>query len=522
MKKRPSVSSSALALVAAGFCWGSRVSCGESDLEDPWSEEEKEVNVSAASADDAIHELQLQARLIPEFGTEEAWQASMKRLRKNPAAIDILAAVMKGESAPELSELSRQDATFIMGHMKDPRAIRPLMQLAQQPLQEAETVNAAASEQAFKLRLRAIYGLERLGAIDGLLEIRDEVDQSLRGSVDSALAANGHPMHPPRPLPDEIMNFRFPEDSFAHLGEALLGPRPSLESTAGNVMEAMGDAPLASAEQQSLVAAPSALKITRSSPAGACGVSAPKTEILFKYSFWCTQNWINYFWKAYHFSKEHWDNGMGYEAPCNYHLPLGRTFNTIQLLNYSMKKQNAPTGIPTTIYKQADQVFYYGDNYTIKHIKKLTASCSTAVTARTYHGPFVDQRTILMEDFFYGAEIMRRAAVLVHEARHASGCSHNGNDGSNKCRARSDSCDESISNGCAFLGSAKEPGAVAYHVLWLLGFLRNATPYYNTTAMRGQALEEANTKLIRYFDDSPCFTINKDAVIVPSFEPECL
>lgn len=493
------------------------ISCGDENSEKQAVGDEKthQMNVDAA-----IQELNLQAQLIPRFGTEEDWQASMARLRQNTAAIEILATVIDKTASAELSELSRKDAVFIMGHMKDVRAIPHLVRVAVQPFSKEEKSRTEEMDQAFQLRLSAIYGLERMGAKNALLEMRDLVDTSLKGFVDSALARLGHPMPTPRPLSEDILNFKMPENFMALRQESRL--KPSLEDVSKNVL-AQGDAPVAPIVTQSNIEDTQSFYPTRSSAtAGACGVSDPHEEPLFEYEFWCSQNWINYFWPGYSFSKEHWDNGMGYEAPCNYHLPLGRTFNTIQVLNYSMNAQIAPSGFPATIFEYADHLFYYGGQYTMENIEKLTASCATDSTATTYDGVFVEDRTVLKKSFFYNSNVLRRAAVLMHEARHATGCGHNGNDGSNECISGSDSCDESFSNGCDFIGSAQEPGAVTYHVLWLWGFLRNATPYYNTTAMRAQAINEANTKLKRYFDELPCFIINEAGELTQFQDPACL
>ena len=51
----------------------------------------------------------------------------------------------------------------------------------------------------------------------------------------------------------------------------------------------------------------------------------------------CSQALINYFWNTYGFSgnQDWWDDGFGWEAPCNTNMPLGRTFNGCYVLTYS-------------------------------------------------------------------------------------------------------------------------------------------------------------------------------------------
>jgi hypothetical protein len=49
----------------------------------------------------------------------------------------------------------------------------------------------------------------------------------------------------------------------------------------------------------------------------------------------CWQPFIDWAWKAHSFRKNYRDDGFGYEDACNTNKALGRTFNSIWLLNYS-------------------------------------------------------------------------------------------------------------------------------------------------------------------------------------------
>jgi hypothetical protein len=60
-------------------------------------------------------------------------------------------------------------------------------------------------------------------------------------------------------------------------------------------------------------------------------------------SFWCTQEWIDFFWDAYDFDKGDWDDGFGWEAACDLRRPLARTFQAIQLVNYASPATSAAT-----------------------------------------------------------------------------------------------------------------------------------------------------------------------------------
>ena len=49
----------------------------------------------------------------------------------------------------------------------------------------------------------------------------------------------------------------------------------------------------------------------------------------------CQQRFIDQFWNHFDFDKGDWDDGFGYDDPCNVNQPLARTFNALYLLAYS-------------------------------------------------------------------------------------------------------------------------------------------------------------------------------------------
>src|SRR5262245_4830265 len=55
----------------------------------------------------------------------------------------------------------------------------------------------------------------------------------------------------------------------------------------------------------------------------------------------CRQQFIDYWWSSFDFDKEDWDEGFGWEAPCDNARPLARTFNALYALGYS--STNSPT-----------------------------------------------------------------------------------------------------------------------------------------------------------------------------------
>ncbi len=54
------------------------------------------------------------------------------------------------------------------------------------------------------------------------------------------------------------------------------------------------------------------------------------------YPVWsCRQSSIDAFWSRYSMARDDWDDGFGFEAPCDQNRPLARTFNAIAALAYS-------------------------------------------------------------------------------------------------------------------------------------------------------------------------------------------
>lgn len=49
----------------------------------------------------------------------------------------------------------------------------------------------------------------------------------------------------------------------------------------------------------------------------------------------CNQPFVDFVWYGHGFNKKYWEDGWGYNDPCNTRKPLARTFNALWLLNYS-------------------------------------------------------------------------------------------------------------------------------------------------------------------------------------------
>ena len=227
-----------------------------------------------------------------------------------------------------------------------------------------------------------------------------------------------------------------------------------------------------------------------------------------QFNFWCQQSWVNFYWSAHDFDQGDWDEGFGFEDPCNLSLPLGRTFNALEVLNYAAPVDATSTG------DFSGNILHWGGNYAIREIDELDASCSTASRAYTAFGPIIDNYTELRIPAFYNENVVERAGTILHESRHADYCGHSGNDGTNPCLSRSESCDESFDDGCAGVGSPSGRGATGYQALWLWWFTVEADAVHGTTPMKDMARIEANRIFDTMFDVRPCFNITNTGQIV--------
>jgi hypothetical protein len=217
----------------------------------------------------------------------------------------------------------------------------------------------------------------------------------------------------------------------------------------------------------------------------------------------CTSTWVNFFWSQYSMTKAGWDDGFGFFDACNAALPLGRTFNAIEMLHYAMPNDPPNTG------DFSGNILHWGGNYALREISELLASCDSTGSAHTMAGSF-DDWTKVHEVFFYNRDPQIRAAILVHEARHADWCRHSGGDGSNGC-AETPDCDERTAffggDACDGVGSPYGMGGYGYGVLWLWWYIVEADSAHSNSSMRAMAATIANFQLNNNFDENPCFNI---------------
>jgi hypothetical protein len=129
----------------------------------------------------------------------------------------------------------------------------------------------------------------------------------------------------------------------------------------------------------------------------------------------CDQVYVDYFWDTYGFegNKQYWDDGFGWDDPCNTDQPLARTFNGCYALTYSAQD-----------YLNDDYsgaCLNWARRYVREHIGDLRSKCGDGdAIAASVGGRVVE----LYLGCFYTKNAPGRAETLLHEARHVGGKSH--------------------------------------------------------------------------------------------------
>ncbi|MBW7476962.1 hypothetical protein K0T92_19780 [Paenibacillus oenotherae] len=205
----------------------------------------------------------------------------------------------------------------------------------------------------------------------------------------------------------------------------------------------------------------------------------------------CNQAYIDYFWNTYGFSgnKDYWDDGFGWEDPCNTDKPLARAFNACYLLTYSAEDfSNESWDAP---------ILNWGRRYVRNNIDDLRSLCGDgSAIARAYSGIFVDDRVEVYLGFFYSKDVPGRAETLIHEARHMGGKSHNANFPAGSVFGGGKSGADS---------SWGYEGAWMYGALYLWWFY--AAGARTTSAMKQRARQRGNLVIDNAFATHPGFSI---------------
>ncbi|WP_293032177.1 hypothetical protein [Natronococcus sp.] len=205
----------------------------------------------------------------------------------------------------------------------------------------------------------------------------------------------------------------------------------------------------------------------------------------------CSQTYIDYFWETYGFegNKSYWDDGFGWENPCDTSKPLARTFNACYLLTYSAED-----------YRNDDwdaPMLNWARRYVRENTSRHRAKCGDgSAIAASFRGWFIKNRVELYRGFFFKHTVPERAGTLVHEARHQGGKSHN------------DEFPPGSIYGEGRDGADSDwdfQGAWMYNALYLWWFYAEGAR--TTSAMKQRAKHRGNLIINNAFAEHPGFTI---------------
>jgi hypothetical protein len=193
----------------------------------------------------------------------------------------------------------------------------------------------------------------------------------------------------------------------------------------------------------------------------------------------CQQVFVDWVWDAYDFDHDDWDQGFGFDQPCDVTRPLARTFNGIWCLEFSA---------PDPLNESFDlPIINWAGRFARENFDELDGRCGdiNGAFASTQWGTFVDNWTQLKLPFFFRSSVSMRAGTLIHEARHASWKGHD---------------DDPNDSSWGF------NGAWRYQVCWVSWFLNRCQ---NTTAaLKTSARQRANQILDNNFTTDPGFRLD--------------
>lgn len=217
---------------------------------------------------------------------------------------------------------------------------------------------------------------------------------------------------------------------------------------------------------------------------GACAISPGNNDTSFDTFFdgFCNQSSIDQHWDDFEMSESDWDDGFGFDEPCNRNLPLGRTFNALNLLDFfgTSKRSGSDNFLP---------FFYEYSAGTDELLGRCGSGCPgtcPGCNRQTFatHFDGVDEYIELYWPFFYNQNVFQRAGTIVHECRHDD----KGHDGGTTC-ANGGSCDTTWGYN----------GANRYEILylwWLSACADTVLPA--TTGFRNQIVTSGNNLWNRF------------------------
>lgn len=227
-----------------------------------------------------------------------------------------------------------------------------------------------------------------------------------------------------------------------------------------------------------------------------CGISsADQGDSLISASWTCDAANLAEMWNDFSMNGS-WDASVGADDPCDDDLPLKRMYNALQLLQFGVT--DSPT-CDTTEDNMATWAYCWAAD---QH-KSMRVDCATTSIYVAYTSWFTG---ITYYSGFFNQNVIERASIVFHEARHAEGCTHP----RTGCPIGRD-CERGWDDGCHnIFGGGTGPGAYTYQVAFLYWFLYSARSGWINSALRAGATNYANWILESHFENDPCFRVASD------------
>jgi hypothetical protein len=188
---------------------------------------------------------------------------------------------------------------------------------------------------------------------------------------------------------------------------------------------------------------------------------------------WCRQDFLNNQADGYGMDKDDWDGGFGWDAACDMNQPFART------LVARVALQTAHPSPPSSTTDWSGAMLRWAPGWAWERIDDLDGRCGNGksdsehqdgtIRAFVTGKPAADGTPTLA--FFHRLNVMSRAALLLHEARHINFGSHTG-------------ANQRDSNW-------EENGPYRYQAQWALEYAAGANPNTTTKALRCAAQDSA-------------------------------
>jgi hypothetical protein len=178
----------------------------------------------------------------------------------------------------------------------------------------------------------------------------------------------------------------------------------------------------------------------------------------------CDQQAIERYWRDLGLGKSDWTR-FGAATPCDLDLPLGRTLNALAFVDHFQDVFRRYRDDRIVNYRSGDVTgsLPFAGYELLTRIDGISPSCDDGGNLAVTNG--VTRRMTVNTRLFYDFNVVQRAAILIHEARHTEGKVHNRTD---RCPAGDPiNCDHHFAAVASCPSLVSDDGGYAYEVKFL-------------------------------------------------------